>query len=168
MLQIVLYCDDGGGYNPSLVPYYLQCSSLNQKSNIQWSCVQVAPFDWLSLYRTCRIRRYQSDLLGYGIDKLGLLNKGQFGKLALQIGIALQLNSSLIGSLSRRSPFAIPGIHLVDHFFHSIYDNTNGCKSLSIQKGIVSCIDKDLGRSCIGTGRGKDQGSPTIAGCGYW
>ena len=83
----------------------------------------------------------------------------QFGKLVVEIGIPLCLNQALIGASSGGSTFAVGGIELRLRQFHALHDFSKGSKALTVQKGIVFGVEKDLSGSGIRTGRGKDDGA---------
>ena len=111
---------------------------------------------WLLSYPTRHARKQ-------GLHKFHSANVGQFGK-ALQVLVALLLQQSLIGSLSRRSSIAIAGIKPID-MFHAVHDVSNGGKALGVQKGIAVRIgiDVDLRGSRVGPGRGKRDGTALVA-----
>ena len=100
-------------------------------------------------------------------NRLGLESSfaeiGKFGVILRQVGIALELDLSLVGSLACRSSFSVSSVKAI-HNVHAFNDFPNRTKALIIQKGIalLASIDKDLGSTTIGSSRGKDDCSSCV------
>jgi len=82
-------------------------------------------------------------------------DEGEARKGLFQIFISLSGDHSLIGFLL---VFRIDLIHVL----HSTHNLANGTKALAIQKFVSMRIDKHLGRTRIGTRRGKCNGTSCI------
>ena len=80
-----------------------------------------------------------------------------------QIGIALELNFALIGTLAGGGAFAVTSVHAINNI-HAFNNLSNGTKALIIQKciALVTSVDEYLCRATIGASRGKDNGTTCV------
>lgn len=95
--------------------------------------------------------------------KACLLNVGKLWVGFFQVRIAFGLDESLVGTLSGRLPFAVACIQLINNV-HSLNHLSERREALLVQKGIafVSSIEKDLGRSRVGSSRSKNHSASGI------
>src|SRR6202022_1428461 len=92
----------------------------------------------------------------------GFLDVVQIGKVLLEISVPLLLDSALLRSPTRRSPFAVAAEQRIHHV-HPGDDLAKRREALTVEPGVVGEIDEDLAGTRIRAGSCKRDVSAFVA-----
>lgn len=74
----------------------------------------------------------------------------ELGKTALQVGVSLKLQASLLWTVADRGPFSVAFVQFIDDI-HACDDFAEGRKSLGVQAAVVAEVDEHLDGSGVGS-----------------
>ena len=74
----------------------------------------------------------------------------ELGKTALQAGVSLKLQASLLWTVADRGPFSVAFVQFIDDI-HACDDFAEGRKSLGVQAAVVAEVDEHLDGSGVGS-----------------